>query len=92
MVANGDAEKPVWVTESGFPALPASAVTDEVQGRWLTQSFDAIFSLDYVPVVFWYNFREKGTDPDDWEHNYGLIEYDWTIKPAYEAYREYVGR
>ena len=87
---NGDNEKPIWVTESGFSALPAAAVTDSMQGRWVAQSFDAILSLDYVPVVAWYNFREKGTDPNNWEHNYGLIEKGWAIKPAYEAYRDYI--
>ena len=88
VVANGDAQKPIWLTETGYSALRATGVTDRLQGRWLTRSIDAALSLEYVPVVFWYNFRETGNDARDWEHHYGLIEQDWTIKPAYEAYRE----
>jgi hypothetical protein len=41
-------------------------------------------------VTFWYNFRDLGTDPNDRLSNYGLIENDWEIKPAYEAYRNYI--
>ena len=90
MVANGDGDKPIWLTEYGLSAVPADGVTDEIQGAWLTQSFDALWPVDYVPVVVWYNFREKGTDPNDREQNYGLIGNDWTIKPAYEAYKSYI--
>lgn len=90
MLDNGDSSKPIWLTEFGNSAVPAAAVTDQTQATWLTQSLDEFASLDYVPVVFWYNFREKGTDPNDYEHNFGLVESDWTIKPAYEAYKGYI--
>ena len=90
MVANGDSEKPIWVTEYGTPAVPEVGITDEVQGAWLIQSLEAISSVDNVPVTFWYNFRDQGTDPNDPLSNFGLIETDWEIKPAYEAYRNYI--
>jgi polysaccharide biosynthesis protein PslG len=90
MVANGDSEKPIWVTEYGTPAVPEVGITEEIQGAWLTQSLETISSVDNVPVTFWYNFRDLGTDPNDRLSNYGLIENDWEIKPAYEAYRNYI--
>jgi PKD repeat protein len=90
MLDNGDGDKPVWLTEFGNSAVPFAAVTDQTQATWLVQSLDEFGSLDYVPVVFWYNFREKGTDPNAYEHNFGLVESDWTIKPAYEAYADYI--
>ncbi len=90
MVANGDSEKPIWVTKYGTPVVPETGITDEAQGAWLTQSFETISSIDNVPVTFWYEFMDKGTDPNDPESNYGLIETDWEIKPAYEAYRNFI--
>ena len=90
MVAHGDSEKPIWVTEYGTPAVSEAGITEEIQGAWLTQSFEAISSVDNVPVTFWYNFRDLGTDPNDLVSNYGLIETDWEIKPAYEAYQDYI--
>ncbi len=83
-------EKPIWITEYGYSALPASGITDKTQARWLTLSFDKIFEFDYVPLVFWYNFREKGEDINNWEHNYGTIQYDWTLKPSYFEYQNYI--
>ncbi len=90
MVANGDSGKPIWLTELGYSALRASGVTDEGQAAWLTQSLDAAFTLDCVPVVIWYNFRDTGTDPNDWGNHYGLIKYNWDLKPAYDAYKQYI--
>jgi hypothetical protein len=89
MMTNGDSFKPIWLTEFGWTAV-RDDITDETQGEWLHQSYDAIFSLDYVTAVFWYNFREKSTDPDSPDHNSGLIEYNWAVKPVYEAYQEYI--
>lgn len=90
MVSHGDMEKPIWLTEFGYAAAREAGVTNTMQGRWLTQCLDATFLLDYVQVPFWYNFRNKGSDASNWDNNYGLIEYDWSLKPAYEGYRAYI--
>lgn len=90
MLDNGDSRKPIWLTEFGSSAVPSAAITDQTQATLLTQSLEEFASLDYVPVVFWYNFREKGTDQTNYEHNFGLVESDWTIKPAYGAYEDYI--
>ena len=34
----------------------------------------------------WYNMRMKGRDPEDGEHNYGIITKDFEPKPAYASY------
>jgi hypothetical protein len=39
-------------------------------------------------VIFWYNFRDIFADSPDVEHNFGLLEGDFTPKPAFEAYRQ----
>ncbi len=31
----------------------------------------------------WYNLREKGNDPENSEHHYGMLTYDFRAKPVY---------
>ncbi len=90
MEAHGDEDKPIWLTEFGYSAMREAGVTDAIQGRWLTDCLNAAFALDYVQVAFWYNFRNRGIDATAWDDNYGLIDFDWTPKPAFEAYRAYI--
>lgn len=52
MIANGDINKPIWITEYGIPSGPSQGVSNAGQARWLSQSLYAVFSLDYVPVFF----------------------------------------
>jgi hypothetical protein len=90
MEANGDSAKPIWVNEIGLstfrnPRLPT--VTEKEQTEELTTQYAALLALPYVDKVFWYNFRCKGTDPEDREHNFGIVKYDMTPRPAYDAYR-----
>ncbi len=88
MISYGDREKPIWVTE--YNVGGGATFTDEFQGNWLTQSFDAFASLGYVPVIFWFKFRNITANPNDWVENAGLVKYDWTLKPAYKAYKDYI--
>ena len=56
----------------------------------MTRSNTYFDTVNYIKTVFWYNFRDKGIDPYNWEHHMGLIKYNWDIKPAYEAYQKYI--
>jgi len=40
----------------------------------------------------WYDIRDDGTDPDELEHNFGLLTRDFQPKPAYAAYNELITR
>lgn len=33
----------------------------------------------------WYDFRDDGTNPGNNEHNFGIVKYDYTTKPAFAA-------
>lgn len=90
MVENGDEEKPIWLAEYGWPANASSGLSDYSIGWWLNTSFTYFDTVEYLDVVFWFVFRDQGNDPYIAEHGMGLIEYDWDIKPAYEAYKEYI--
>jgi hypothetical protein len=40
-----------------------------------------------VDLIFWYNFRNIFPDSPDAEHNFGLVNADYTPKPAFKAYQ-----
>ena len=94
----GDGNKPMWITEYGWPATrkkDSSVQRDfDNQAQWLTDSFNAMLSLNNITALFWYNFRndrpEDSPKYDAMESNFGLVEYDWTPKSSYEAYRQFI--
>ena len=90
MVAHSDSNLELWVTENGWPSH--YDVSEQAQAQWLTDSYNAMLGLDYIGPILWYNFRDKGTDPSEWEHNTGLIRRDWTPKPAYYALRDFISQ
>lgn len=38
----------------------------------------------------WYDLRDDGTNPEEGEHNYGLLTRDYQPKPSYAAYNELI--
>lgn len=89
MQANDDKGKPIWITEIGLSTAqnpPGSEFSLDDQAQAVTNYYLALLELPYVHKVFWYNFRCKGIDPKDPEHNFGLINNDFSPRPAYQAY------
>jgi polysaccharide biosynthesis protein PslG len=41
--------------------------------------------LNGVPLSIWYDWSNDGPDPDEKEHNFGVVNNDLTPKPAYLA-------
>ncbi|MCX5715772.1 MAG: beta-galactosidase [Candidatus Omnitrophica bacterium] len=98
MRKNGDADKPVWITELGWPSNklidPASkrGVSPGQQAEYLTEAFRIALLYPQVKKVFWYGFRDTGTQPFDSENHFGLIENDFTPKPSYIAYKGFIAK
>ena len=38
-----------------------------------------------IPMSVWYDWKNDGPDPDEWEHNFGTVTADLKPKPAYTA-------
>jgi beta-xylosidase len=38
-----------------------------------------------IPLSIWYDWKNDGPDPDEWEHNFGTVTPDLDPKPAYVA-------
>ena len=83
--------KPIWLTEIGWPSSQPGhwGVGDPVvQANYLVRGMVQAVASPRVERVFWYNWRNDGTDPNNDENNYGLVDNDWrTPKPAATAFR-----
>jgi hypothetical protein len=86
--------RPVWITEMGWttctphngPAQDFPATTQRDQARLLARAYMGAIASGAAPNISWYDFRNDGTDPFNFEHNMGIMTRDFQPKPAYRAY------
>lgn len=92
-------ERPIWFTEIGAPhnGNPGGFFGYPSNGayvRGLSRSEYAAYLVKChvialrlgVEKVFWYNYRDRGRDPEFAEDHFGLVDYWGYPKPAYVAY------
>lgn len=90
MIANGQADMKVWITEIGAPTSGSSnALTAEQQATVLQQAVTLAKSYDWAGPVIWYSYQDRGISATDTESWYGLIAPDGTKKAAYYLYQDY---
>ena len=93
MVANGDAEKPMWFTEFGWSTntLDYWGVTEAEQADWLTRAYRCVEQDPYVQVAVWYIYRNHhwANNANTWVDQLGLTRTDFSPKPAYNAFKAY---
>jgi hypothetical protein len=100
MIAHGDRDKPIWITEMGWStcqnsssACMQSGVSRNAQAEYTTKAFHILDRrYHYVKVALVYNFRNDSwlhDDPRDWEAQTGLLSTHFTPKPAFRAFRAY---
>jgi hypothetical protein len=91
MVEHGDGAKRIWATEMGAPTpfeLYGHKMTPKYLAAYITEAFRAWRQWTWTGPLFWYSFRDAGTDPSDFESNFGLVRRDFTPKePALSAAR-----
>ena len=85
MQNNGDAAKPIWVTETGVSNTGEDeSFTPDQQAQALAQIYELLRLIDHpIPVVVYHRFRDKPNDPRIKEQGYGVINPDGGLKPAY---------
>lgn len=83
MCENGAGDKPIWVTETGYSTFKKR--TDAAQVKYITDLYTVLLSHPKVDKVFLYNFRCKGSDQEELEDRFGIVERDFTPRPSYEA-------
>lgn len=82
--------KELGVTEPWFAnetALTSAGGTERVQA--ITVFKKILFAWSRGSVSYnWYNLRNKGIEPFNGEHNYGIFTYDFHPKAAFSAFAE----
>jgi hypothetical protein len=98
MVANGDAAKPIWMTELGWTTTTstcsrgtwagqkASGVSEAAQAADLKEAYHCLASYPYVETGLWFTLRDTTVHSDELNH-YGLTRTDNTHKPSWDAFR-----
>lgn len=83
MVQYGDSATKIWATEFGAPTGTASnSVSPQRQSDIIADGIAEARRLGYVEKVFIYSMRDRGTDRNDVEQNFGLLYQNFTTKPA----------
>jgi hypothetical protein len=106
MVANGDAAKPIWISEMNSNAVPIDPDTDivdwgaygqvtpEQQAQYAVRAYQrAMEEWPWIGVVNFWFFKQA----DDHRRNqamyyFRLVEPDFTPQPVYEAMRAYTAQ
>jgi len=97
MVQNGDADKPIWITEMNWnaspeemPNKPFGSVTLEQQARYAVLAYRrAQQEWPWVGVVCtWYFKRATDTEVDQPMYYFRLVEPDFAPMPVYHALTE----
>jgi polysaccharide biosynthesis protein PslG len=86
---HGDGHKSLWLTEFGFSSCGNGdrwCVSEQQQADYVADSLRIVRNWDFVAAAVVYNLRNKGSDPTDREHQFGLVHRDFTPKPAYAAF------
>ncbi len=80
---DGKKSIPVISSEWGY-ASATKGVSVEKQASYLVrmQLADLLYN---IPVSIWYDWKNDGRDPGNFEHNCGTVTYDLKPKPAYTA-------
>jgi hypothetical protein len=98
MVKNGDAAKPIWITEMNWNAPPPDladkpfgAVTLEQQARYAVEAFQrAQQEWPWLGVInVWFFKRATDTEQDQAMYYFRLVEPDFTPMPVYDALKTY---
>jgi hypothetical protein len=90
MVANGDAAKPIWVSEFGAPTGTTGgyvAMTEAEQITQLTRGIALCTGWGYIGAFYVFSWNDDATDGD-----FGLLDSGYMAKPALAQVKAYIGR
>ena len=60
----------------------ATVATAQLQGDYLARSFLVNMSQG-IPLSLWYEWRNEGSDPTNYQDNFGMVDANLVPKPAY---------
>ncbi|MFV0294119.1 MAG: cellulase family glycosylhydrolase [Paracoccus sp. (in: a-proteobacteria)] len=88
MKRRGDGDKKVWITEFGAPSNAGhGGISEDEQAALLRESIAIAYETKWAGPVFWYSYRDRGSDMGNNEHWFGLIDKNGRRKPAWTTLR-----
>jgi len=101
MVAAGDADKGIYMTELGWSTTSAECETGHwagqkaagvppaTQATYLQQAYHCLDQpqYSYVKAAMWFELFNEGTDSQPLD-NFGLLNQDYSPKPAFDAFEQ----
>jgi polysaccharide biosynthesis protein PslG len=85
MTSNGDAGKPIWITEFGAPSRGPGGVGDTAQATAFRQAIAQADKTTWIGAFYIYSWQDLGTDSTNVEDWFGLLTADGSPKPAYNT-------
>jgi hypothetical protein len=101
MVNNGDAAKPIWISEMAWNPVPNTPdikdrdrfgeVTDEQAARYTVEAWERIRrEWKWVGVVnYWFFKRAGDSEKDHSSYYFRMLDPDFTPRPVYESFKKY---
>ena len=83
MTGNGDADKPIWITEFGAPSGGPGGVGNAAQATAFRQAIARAEKTTWIGAFYIYSWQDLGTDPGNVEDWFGLLTATGSPKPAY---------
>jgi hypothetical protein len=90
MVANGDGDKKIWITEYGAPTNGPHSVDQEHQAAIMYDAYRLWAGYSWAGPLCWFDYRDKGTDTADHGNFFGLYTNDGQPKVAVRQYQALV--
>lgn len=69
---NGGKDKPIWLTELGWPTHEGGGTTERQQADYLVRS-EVVAFANGVTGFYWYDLVNDGKNATNKEHNFGLM-------------------
>ena len=83
---------PVWITEMGWTSCATAGgtdrwcVTEQQQADYIPGAFTLAATWPWVRSLIVYNLRSKSGAATDTEANFGLVNHDYSVKPALASF------
>lgn len=105
MVEQGEGDKKIWVTEYGAPTggpgtereidqlefeYEYDYMAEIAQEEMVEEAVTIYNNNDWMGQFFWYSLKDNGIKNNTPENFFGLLRYDGSKKPAYDAFRVFM--
>ena len=83
--------KEIWLTEMGWPTHKTEErtemlqYTDEQQAKYQTRMYMTCRANDFGKRIFMYGFEEKGVQPGNPEHHFGIVRSEYNVRTPLAA-------